>query len=112
MMSGNFTSIFKHIGITTLAWIAAALLFSLVRLYGVEEGHVYTRIEENRPIWQIILIQGFTAGTAFGVIFGLMELVLKHRTFRKLSYAVIILIRLTGHLIFTLLISSLLFLIS
>jgi len=95
-----------------LAWIVAALLFSLVRLYGVEEELVYTRGAASRSIWQLILIQGLVAGTAFGIIFGLMERALKHKVFRKTSYAVIILIRLVGHLIFTLLISSLLFLIS
>lgn len=112
MTSRAFYSTLKHIGTTTLAWIVAALLFSLVRLYGVEEELVYTRVAANRSIWQLILIQGLVAGTAFGIIFGLMERALKHKVFRKTSYAVIILIRLVGHLIFTLLISSLLFLIS
>lgn len=84
------------------AWIAAATLFSLVRLFGVEEEEMYTLMVSNVDIIEVILIQGLLVGTAFGIFFSLSDLIFERKAFRDFPYWAIISLRTVLHIVVSL----------
>ena len=100
----------RNILLTLLAWVGAALLFSFIRLYGIEEEGLYQRLVSPQAVLRTILKEGLLLGLAFGLIFGLLDLLMGLRGWRRLSYGLIILIRTLAHVLLTLLILSVLFL--
>jgi len=100
-----------HLLISILAWIGAATLFSLVRLYGVEEESLYRLEATQRNVLSVILAQGLVGGVMFGGLFGLSNLALDRFTSRKTPYLVILLIRVLTHILLAILVVSVLLLI-
>ncbi|RMG67381.1 MAG: adenylate/guanylate cyclase domain-containing protein [Bacteroidetes bacterium] len=92
----------RNVAITLLAWVGAALLFSFIRLYGIEEEGLYRPMASSRDVLSTILKEGFILGLAFGLIFGLLDLLMGLRWWRSLSYGLIILIRTLAHIVLTL----------
>lgn len=86
------------------AWIGAATLFSLVRLFGVEEEDMYTLMVSNVDVIEVILIQGMLVGTAFGIFFSLSDLIFDRKFFRQFPYWAIISLRTVLHILVTLMI--------
>ncbi|WNJ20770.1 adenylate/guanylate cyclase domain-containing protein [Pontibacter sp. G13] len=103
-MNTSFKLFFRNIGYTTLAWIFAATLFSFIRLYGVEEAHLYDLQIDQIDLAEIILLQGILIGGIFGLSFGTLDYFMDRKIQRTLSYSWLILIRSVAHLIFTLII--------
>lgn len=91
-------------GVSILAWTAAALLFSLVRLYGVEEETLYRLQASPRSVWSVILMQGLVAGLMFGLLFSWLNLLLDHYTSRRTPYWVLIGLYTLGHIMLALLV--------
>ncbi len=91
--------LWQHIGLSLLGWIAAAMLFSLVRLYGVEEEGLYLLAKTEHSIASLILAQGLTAGVLFGLLFGAFNLLLDRINNRHTSYWMLILLRTLGHVL-------------
>ena len=81
----------RNIAITLLAWIFAAVLFSLIRLYGVEEEEFFAAENTGVNIEGFILLQGLVVGVAFGLGFGLLDFLLEGKWLRKFSYWVVVL---------------------
>ncbi|MEO1448888.1 MAG: adenylate/guanylate cyclase domain-containing protein [Bacteroidota bacterium] len=95
---------FRHMGISIGAWIGAATLFSLVRLFGVEEEDMYTLMVSNVDVIEVILIQGILVGTAFGIFFSFSDLIFDRKFFRQFPYWAIIALRTILHILVTLVI--------
>lgn len=72
-------------------WIFAAILFGLVRVWGVESLPAFERVIPFNPIR--FLFQMGVMGFAIGISFGIMDFVLDTNRLRKLSYWKIILIK-------------------
>ncbi len=89
----------QHLGTSILAWTIAAVLFSLVRLYGVEEESLYRLKGSGQDVLSVIWVQGLVAGVAFGLLFGLLNLLLDRFTSRQTPYWLLILLRTGGHLL-------------
>lgn len=100
-----------HLGLSLLAWTAAALLFSLVRLYGVEEEALYRLQATPQSVLHTILAQGLVGGLLFGGLFGLTNLALDRFTSRETPYWIILLIRVLAHVLLAVLIVAVLLLI-
>jgi adenylate cyclase len=94
----------RSLGASVLAWIGAATLFSLVRLWGTEEEELYQRVALQVNVWEVILFQGVVVGTAFGLAFGTLDLWLDRRDLRKWRYGYIMLLRTLAHIFITLVI--------
>ncbi|MDX2247109.1 MAG: adenylate/guanylate cyclase domain-containing protein [Bacteroidia bacterium] len=87
-----------------MVWIGAALMFSFIRLYGVEEEAVFELHISYRNVLMRILLQGLFTGTAFGLAFGLLDILLDKKILRETAYGLVILIRTLAHIILTLVI--------
>lgn len=81
--------------------MGAALLFSFIRLFGVEEDGFFDLADTGVVIEELILVQGLIIGLAFGLGFGLLDLLLEGKFLRRYSYWLIILIRTFAHIVFT-----------
>jgi adenylate cyclase len=93
-----------HLALSVLAWMGAATLFSLVRLYGVEEEALYRLQATHRNVLSTILAQGFVGGLLFGLLFGLSNLAIDRTTSRKTPYWILIMIRGGTHLLLAVLV--------
>ncbi len=96
--------LWQHLGLSLLGWVAAALLFSFVRLYGVEEESLYRLEASPDHVSEVILAQGLVAGLAFGLLFGSLNLLLDRYAFREMSYWLLILVRSASHVVLALLV--------
>lgn len=96
-----------HIISSILAWTTAALLFSFIRHYGIDEESVYLVQNPEHPLLLSILIQGLVVGIGIGLIFALTDLVFDLPLFEDLSFKIMISFRVIAHVATTLLLMSL-----
>ena len=82
---------FKTLSWSLVSWIFAAILFGLVRVWGVESLPAFERVLPFHPIQ--FLFQMGVMGFTIGISFGVMDFVLDTSWLRKLSYWKIILIK-------------------
>ena len=75
----------------------------MLRVYGVDE-HGLFRLIAPVNLWEVIATQAFVLGIAFGISFGIFDLILDKKVFRTLPYVTVILIRTIGHVLITLII--------
>lgn len=96
-----------HIINSVLSWTVAALLFSFIRHYGIDEEAVYLAQNPRHPLLLSILIQGLAVGIGVGALFALTDLVFDRPAFEDLSFKIIITLRVITHIVTTLLLMSL-----
>jgi adenylate cyclase len=93
MVSGQkrISEFFKTIGWSLIFWIAAAILFGFIRVWGIDSLPTFERVLPFSPFQ--FAIQMLVLGSAIGIPFGIMDYAMDMNRLRKLSYWKLILIK-------------------
>jgi adenylate cyclase len=100
MLQPRHIKYLKSILLSMLGWVVAVTLFGYIRLYGLDgEGLYQLLIPKEYPLWQVILVQGLTMGSALGLVYGFLDSWLDRGVLKKFAYGLVVVFRTLVHLL-------------
>lgn len=87
----------QNIVTTTIAWLFAVLLYTILRTVGIEEAGEALKVKHDD--FEIDFLATVTGGLVLGISFGILDILLDRDIIRKKSYGFIILLKSSLHIL-------------
>lgn len=87
----------QNIVTTTIAWLFAVLLYTILRTVGIEEAGEALKVKHDD--FEIDFLATVTGGLVLGISFGILDILLDRDIIRKKSYGFIILLKSFLHIL-------------